>query len=194
MHTLVEDIADWYRRPHQMPTPAELAFGWHSHARELMANATMACRFAYSYRPEPAHIGCSVLGYSNGKFDASPIGWNCTVRQLSDEQKAIFKPCAEKHGIIDCFNRGMLPVGLMVHTDHLQEDDVTSLLLDVFVPCYNCIEWMETKLPPWLRIGCFRNRLPSDPPSTDQFVRLGTSLDQLGLLHQRAYEHKHHHR
>ncbi len=180
-------IVELHERGVTHPSLSELNAAWYEHLPVLIANAQRAEQKGHNYRDESARIGCSVLGYSHGRFDAASMGWNNTPRPLTAEEKAEFKPCSEKHAILDCLKRFLLPVGLVMYSDYNQPDDITGLLLDVYVACSNCEEWMSVILPPWFRMMFFRKRLPSDPPSDDPFVRFETTLDELGLLHQAAH-------
>jgi hypothetical protein len=173
------------------PSQKELEFAWRVQREVLMANARWAELWGYNWRPEkPVRVGGAVLGYCQGEFDSNSLGWNFTPRPLSVAEKVRFKPCAEKFAIIDCLSRGYLPVGMMIFTSHNQPDDETGLHLDVQASCHNCVEWMETLLPPWFRIGSFRPRLVSDPSGPGPFIYAEWTLDNLGLLHQEAHHLK----
>ncbi len=183
-------IAVLHERGLQHPTRPELNRAWREHLPALMANAQIAESKGHNYRSPLLRVGCSVLGYSHGKFDTSSMGWNNTPRPLTDEEKAEFKPCGEKHGILNCLGRFFLPVGLVAYSDFNQPDDITGLSLGTLVACSNCEQWMSVILPPWFKMMFFRKRLPSDPPSEDPFVRVEMSLNDLGLLHQAAHRDK----
>ena len=164
------------------PTQAVFGRAWseHKHGR-LLSLAREAESKGHNWRPEkPVKIGCAVLGYSQGDFDLESVGWNNTPRPLTDAEKRRFKPCAEKAGIIHCLSRMLMPVGLVISTQHNQPDDDTGLLLDVFTCCSNCAQWMEVLLPPWFMIGSFCVR-PDGSQKYDEW-----NLSQLVLLHQEA--------
>lgn len=164
------------------PTQAVFGRAWseHKHGR-LLSLAREAESKGHNWRPEkPVKIGCAVLGYSQGDLDLESVGWNNTPRPLTDAEKRRFKPCAEKAGIIHCLSRMLMPVGLVISTQHNQPDDDTGLLLDVFTCCSNCAQWMEVLLPPWFMIGSFCVR-PDGSQKYDEW-----NLSQLVLLHQEA--------
>ena len=187
---LQQAITELHARGLQYPNPPEFNAAWREHLPTLMQNAQHAAQNGHNYRDPSLRIGCGVLGYSHGKFDTASVGWNNTPRKLTDEEKAEFKPCSEKHGVLDCLNKLLLPVGLVMYTDYNQRDDVTGLLLDVYVACSNCEEWMSVLLPRWFRMMFFRKRLPTDPRSDDPFVRVEMTLYHLGVLHREAWKDK----
>jgi len=186
-------VAELYERGVTHPSLPELDIAWRACMPVLMQNAMEAQHNGHNYRDPLLRIGTCVLGYSHGRFDTNSVGWNNTPRQLTEEEKAEFKPCSEKHGILNCLNQLLLPVGLVMYTDHNQPDDITGLLLDAYVACSNCEEWMSVILPPWFKMMFFRKRLSSDQRNSDPFVRIEMSLDQLGLLHREAHCYKHYH-
>lgn len=164
------------------PTQAVLEHAWsqHKHGR-LLSLAREAEAKGHNWRPgKPVKIGCAVLGYGQGDFDPESMGWNNTLRPLTDAEKRRFKPCAEKAGVINCLGHMLMPVGLVISTQHNQPDDDTGLLLDVFTCCSNCVRWMEALLPPWFKVASFCLQ-PDGSYKHEEWT-----LNQLVLLHQEA--------
>ncbi len=163
------------------PTEEARERAWAEHRQHLLVVAQQAQLNGHNWRPEkPVQIGCAVLGYAGGVFDSSSMGWNNTPRPLSDAEKRRFKPCAEKAGIINCLGHMLMPVGLVISTQHNQPDDDTGLLLDVFTCCSNCVRWMEALLPPWFKVASFCLQ-PDGSYKHEEWT-----LHQLVLLHQEA--------
>ncbi|MEI6864338.1 MAG: hypothetical protein WCK46_03190 [Candidatus Adlerbacteria bacterium] len=176
-----------------MPTEQEVRDAWKAHYPNLTLRAVCAQTKGLNWRKEkPVKIGCCVLGHDGrGNFDSRSVGWNNTPRRLSEAEKQYFKPCAEKYAVLHCLKRGLIPVGMMIFTDHNQPDDVTGLQRPAFCSCSYCASWMETiRLPSEFLIETMRPRLGTDPPNKDLFVSDRYSLGRLIDMHKDAFGQK----
>lgn len=82
------------------PTQAVLEHAWsqHKHGR-LLSLAREAEAKGHNWRPgKPVKIGCAVLGYGQGDFDPESMGWNNTLRPLTDAEKGDLNPVPKRRG------------------------------------------------------------------------------------------------